>query len=78
MPKKLGCNVQEGQIDLLLKLTPKIIDSVSVLVPRAGGAGFFDNDIWPDTWNMEPLGSVADLFGSADLENKTLISLEPK
>ena len=78
LPKTSSSNVKEGQIGLLLKLTPKIIDVLHVLVPRAGGAGFYDRDIWPDTWDGMPLAQAADFMGGGALGQKNLVSLEPK
>jgi hypothetical protein len=78
LPKQAAANIKEGQIGLLLKLTPKIVDVLHVLVPRAGGAGFYDADIWPDTWNGEPLADAAAFFGGAPLEPKKTVSLAPQ
>ncbi len=78
LPKQSSSNIKEGQIGLLLKLTPKIIDVLHVLVPRAGGAGFYDAHIWPDTWDGRPLADSGAFFGGAELGPRNTVSLAPK
>ncbi len=78
LPKQAATNIKEGQIGLFLKLTPKIIDVLHVLVPRAGGAGFYDADIWPDTWDGAPLSDAASFFAGAELGARKSVSLTPK
>jgi hypothetical protein len=78
LPKRVSTNVKEGRIGTFLKLTPKIIDVIHVLVPRAGGNSFFDADIWPDTWSGEPLAEAGPFLTSGELGERKLISLEPK
>ena len=46
LPKRGSVNVAEGRIGRFLKLTPKIIDVLDVLVPRAGSNSFYDSAVW--------------------------------
>ncbi len=78
MPKRSSCSVKDGRIGIFLKLTPKIIDVIQILVPRAGGNSFYDSEIWPDTWNGESLGESSAILGGGELSQRKLVSLEPK
>jgi hypothetical protein len=78
LPKQAAASVKEGRIGLFLKLTPKIIDVLHVLVPRAGGAGFYDAEIWPDTWDGASLADSGAFFGGAELGAKKTVSLAPQ
>jgi coronin-1B/1C/6 len=73
---KTSMDVMKCEIFRLLKLTPKgQVIPIKFSLPRADSM-FFQDDIYPNTWDRQPLAAAGGWFGGANGQ-PNLISLDP-
>jgi len=76
LPKTV-CNVMKCEVSRFLKLTPTgQIIPIRFEVPRQGGENFFQEDLYPDTWDLKPSLSGEEWFSGLN-KRANLISLKP-
>eukprot|EP01095_Lingulamoeba_sp_RSL-Kostka_P002312 TRINITY_DN13164_c0_g1_i1.p1 TRINITY_DN13164_c0_g1~~TRINITY_DN13164_c0_g1_i1.p1 ORF type:complete len:401 (-),score=155.46 TRINITY_DN13164_c0_g1_i1:132-1334(-) len=75
MLPKSCCNVNKCEVARFLKLSGTRAEPIRFEVPRAQ-QGFFQSDLFPDTWDRNSCVSSADWFDGQNGE-RNLISLEP-
>lgn len=74
LPKK-SCNVQACEIARVLKLSGTRVEPIRIEVPRQESS-FFQDDIYPDTWDLKPTMNASEWVGGAN-GARNLVSLDP-
>jgi Type of WD40 repeat len=76
LPKSV-CDVMSCEIVRFFKLTPTgQVIPMNFSVPRRHVGDFFQDDIFPPTWDRKPTQSSAEFWGGATAE-PNYVSLEP-
>eukprot|EP01102_Stenamoeba_stenopodia_P011232 TRINITY_DN3436_c0_g1_i1.p1 TRINITY_DN3436_c0_g1~~TRINITY_DN3436_c0_g1_i1.p1 ORF type:complete len:427 (-),score=124.03 TRINITY_DN3436_c0_g1_i1:129-1322(-) len=77
MLPKTSCNVMKCEVQKFLKLTPNgQVIPIRFEVPRQH-TDWFQEDLFPDTWDLKPVGTATQWFDGAALRKPNLISLKP-
>lgn len=75
LPKQC-CNVMACEIARFYKLSGTRVEPIRIEVPRQESS-FFQDDIFPDTWDLKPTMNASEWAGGAN-NARNLVSLEPK
>uniref|UniRef100_A0A7S4MP39 DUF1899 domain-containing protein n=1 Tax=Vannella robusta TaxID=1487602 RepID=A0A7S4MP39_9EUKA len=75
LPKSC-CNVKNCEIARVLKLSGTRVEPIRIEVPRQESS-FFQDDLYPDTWDGQPTMSANEWAKGANTARNT-VSLEPK
>jgi len=75
VPKR-NLNVMECEIARFYKLSQREVIPISFMVPRLN-KDFFQDDLFPDTWDGQPVYSADSWFGGASGQTGNKVSLKP-
>lgn len=73
---KHGLNVKECEIARFYKLSGREVIPISFMVPRLN-KDFFQDDLFPDTWDGQPAYTADSWFGGASGNSGNKVSLKP-